>query len=115
MIREDKRKQLRKLREAGHGIRWIARQLRISRNAVREILDPSLRDRRKEKAKTKGGSAPQGSLLDPFKERIGELLEEVAILQEKKRSHDPGRLPSRAAGAASQKSKALPPLRDRSG
>lgn len=86
MISDEERKRIQMLRQAGHGIRWIARHLEISRNTVREILEPERAERRRTKLE-KERPPKKGSLLDPFRARIDKLLEEDEQLAEKKRSH----------------------------
>ena len=87
MISEQDRKRVATLREAGHGIRWIAKHLKLSRNTVREILDPKRTKERRAKRSAKSSTAqPSAStLLSPYHERIDQLLEEEAALSETKR------------------------------
>jgi transposase len=90
MISPEKRQRVQALYKAGHGIRWIARQLKLSRNTVREILDPSLTKRRQRKKEaTRQDDPPKGSPLEPYKGRVQDLVEEDELLREKKRSHKP--------------------------
>lgn len=76
MIPQERRRRVERLSQEGYGARRIARVLGISRNTVREILDPGRRKRRRKKRKQETEQEERGSLLDPYKERVRELLEE---------------------------------------
>jgi len=69
MIKPEIRDRIQKLRQAGKGIRWIARHLGISRHKVRKIL-------RGHPAKEEPPAIPRHSLLDPFRKRIQSMVEE---------------------------------------
>jgi transposase len=69
MIRPEVRDRVRKLHHKGVGIKKIARNLRISRNSVRDIL------REPEKPAGERNSTSSPSLLDPYRSQIQELLE----------------------------------------
>ncbi len=80
MIKPETRDRVKKLRRAGLGSRAIARKLAISRNTVREILEPTLKVRRREKRKE--SAAPRTSVLEPYKRHIEAILEkDERILQ----------------------------------
>ncbi|MGH9360946.1 MAG: IS21 family transposase [Thermoanaerobaculia bacterium] len=63
-----------KLREAGLGARAISRKLGISRNTVRDALDPERRKKRREKDGGAKAPAPIEKLLDGFKGEIEALV-----------------------------------------
>ena len=74
MIQPETRALVERLRETGLGARAIARKLGLSRNTVRDILDPQRRAKRKRKGAAEEPSAGQEQLLDPFKGEIEALL-----------------------------------------
>jgi transposase len=83
MIPKEIRDRIQKLRAQGHGIRWIARHLKLSRNSVRTVL-------REEKPPPEADApASRSSLLDPYKKRIVEILQE----EEREQRKHPGRKP----------------------
>lgn len=72
MIPSEVRDQVLRLHLQGHGIRWIAHHVQLSRNSVRRVLRSA-----ESREETPGECAsPKASLLDPYKSRIRELLEE---------------------------------------
>jgi transposase len=73
MIEAEKRARVQKLKEAGLGLRAIARKLGISRNTVREILDPEWKEKRRRKRQE--ASPPSPSLLEPYKKHVEAILE----------------------------------------
>ncbi|MBI4601211.1 MAG: IS21 family transposase [Planctomycetes bacterium] len=81
MVPEETRKQVLRLKEAGYGIRWIARHLDLSRNTVRGILGL--------KPPPEGAAARKPSLLEPYKQKIEEILQE----DERQRRRRPGQKP----------------------
>ncbi len=74
MIQPETRALIARLREAGHGARAISRKLGLSRNTVRDILDPQRCKKRKMKEAEEKPPAGSGQLLDPFKGEIEALL-----------------------------------------
>jgi transposase len=81
MISPEKKDRVQKLKKAGYGIRWIARNLKISRNKVREILREAEPTAEETKARKK-----RPSLLDPYKPEIQSLLEKEKLLKEESSS-----------------------------
>ena len=73
MIPPEKREQVRRFNQAGRGIRWIARHLKMSRETVRDIINP---ERKKKRQKT---TAKKESILEPYKAEINRLLESDEI------------------------------------
>jgi transposase len=73
MIEPETRSRVEKLKAAGLGSRAIARKLGISRNTVREILEPGRGERRRARRKE---SAPERSLLlEPYRQHLEAILE----------------------------------------
>jgi transposase len=68
MIKPETRDRVQKLRKAGKSIRWISHHLKISRQNVRKILRGVPAE---EKTTEK-----RPSLLDPFRQRIKDMVEE---------------------------------------
>ncbi len=85
MIDSEKRARVRKLKEAGLGLRAIARKLGISRNSVREIFDPSRPEKRRQRRREEAKNAPDPSLLEPYIKHIEAILQK----DEKIRSRSP--------------------------
>jgi transposase len=85
MISPEKCEQVRRLKAAGRGVRWIARHLGLARNSVRDILDPE----RKKRKTAPGNEEEKQSILEPYKTRIEKLLEEDQRL----RKENPGTKP----------------------
>jgi transposase len=83
MIPRKIRDRIQRLRAQGYGIRWMARHLKLSRNSVRAVL------REECLPPEEDATAPRASLLDPYKERIEEILKE----EEREREKNPGRKP----------------------
>ena len=73
MIKPETRARVEKLKAAGLGSRTIARKLGISRNTVKEILDPARRQSRR--TKRRENTPPQASVLEPYKKHIDAILE----------------------------------------
>ena len=76
MIQPETRALIARLREAGLGARAISRKLGLSRNSVRDILDPQRKKKRKAKEADDKHKPPAGGeqLLDRFKGEIEALL-----------------------------------------
>ncbi len=72
MIKPETRARVEKLKAAGLGSRTIARKLGISRNTVKEILDPARRQSRR--TKRRENTPPQASVLEPYKKHIDAIL-----------------------------------------
>lgn len=93
MIRADTTRKIEQLRAEGYGIRRIARALQLSRNTVREVLDPTRRKARREKRRAakegEGEATKSPSLLAPHEKFIEELLEEDARRLARKRRAKP--------------------------
>ena len=73
MIEPETRARVEKLKAAGLGSRTIARKLGISRGAVKEILDPARREKRR--ARRRENAPPQVSVLEPYKKDVDAILE----------------------------------------
>jgi transposase len=74
MIQPETRALVERLRQTGLGTRAISRKLGLSRNTVRDILDPERRKKQKRKGAAEEPPAGQEQLLDPFKGEIEALL-----------------------------------------
>lgn len=74
MIEPQTRALVERLRAAGLGTRAISRKLRLSRNTVRDILDPQRQKRKKAKRAEEERCARREQLLEPFKGEIEALL-----------------------------------------
>jgi len=68
MIKLETQDRVQKLHQAGKGIRWIARHLEISRHRVRQIL--------RGKPPEEGQAEKRPSLLDRFRMRIKEMVDD---------------------------------------
>lgn len=79
MITKESRERVRKLHVQGFSIRWIARQVGLSRNSIRQIL-------RGEKPPPK---AKRSSLLDPHKPAIRKLIEDEELERKRHPSKKP--------------------------
>ena len=73
MIDQETRARVHKLKKTGLGIRAIGRKLGISRNSVREILDPERQKKRTEKHHTE--KPQKASILEPYKLHIEAILQ----------------------------------------
>jgi transposase len=73
MIQSETRALIVRLKASGLGTRAISRKLGLSRNTVRDILDPERRARKKTK-EPEDTPVASGQLLDPFKGEIEALL-----------------------------------------
>ena len=83
MIRPEVQDRVRKLHKAGHGIRWIARNLKLSRRSVRKIVRGDDTEKTDTTPDETDSPKARPSLLDPFKGHIDRILEEHKELQKK--------------------------------
>lgn len=68
MIKPEIRDRVLKLKQAGKGIRWIAHRLKISRHKARKIIRGVPNEEKTQERRP--------SLLDPFRQRIKDMVEE---------------------------------------
>jgi transposase len=88
MIQSETRALIVRLKATGLGTRAISRKLGLSRNTVRDILDPERRVRKKTKEPEDTPPA-SGQLLDPFKGQIEALLLKDEALKKENASARP--------------------------
>jgi len=82
MIPDEIRQRVLKLKALGRGIRWIARNLKLSRNTVRVILGTKLE---KEDPKDPSRQSP----IEPFKGQIEEILKKDEEIRKRNPSARP--------------------------